>query len=366
MICRACGGSTSVVYEMEPMPLAAAFAATREEALAAEAYPLAWARCGDCGLVNVEPDIADDVLYVSYRYASSTVPALVRHHAEFARFLQTRYPAKVGIRVLEIGCNDGVLLKQLPLVWDRVGVDPSDVARAAVTDYGLVAAPFTSTVARALGRFHLVVSSNAFAHFSAIGDALAGVASVLGPSGEFWVEVHDLEATLALGQWDTIYHEHKVEWSEGSLRRAAARYGLDCIAVERLPLHGGLLRLGFRRSFAPSVPDREPLDFGPLQRAYDARTAPDLPPGSVAYGAAARATVYLNQARPAVGAVIDGSPLRAGRYVPGLGLPILSPDEFDRAEPPAALITAWNHADDIRARHPDFDRWVSTDGMART
>ena len=359
MNCRACGAATDPVFEMEPMPLAAAFAPNKAEALASPLYPLTWRQCRRCSLVNVDPDIPDDILYRHYRYASSTVPALVRHHAAFAAFLGTRFAPKAGIRFLEIGCNDGVLLKQVPLLWDRVGVDPSDVAASAVTDYGLVSQPFTSTVARALGRFHLITSSNAFAHFSGIGDALAGVALALAPHGEFWVEVHDLEATLALGQWDTVYHEHKVEWSEASLRAAAVHHGLECIGSTRLPLHGGLLRLGFRRSIAPRAPEPTPVDFGPLRRSYAGRVAPDLPDGSVAYGAAGRATVYLNQIRPNVGAVIDGAPLRAGRWVPGLGIPILSPDEFDRADPPAALITAWNHAPDIKRRHPGYERWVT-------
>jgi hypothetical protein len=360
MTCRACGGSTAPVFEMDPMPLAAAFAVTREDAVTAECYPLTWRECSRCGLVNVDPDIPDELLYAQYAYSASTVPALVRHHAEFARFLTTRFPARATIRHLEIGCNDGVLLRQLPSGWDRVGVDPSDVAAVSAGDWGLVQLPFTSRLARSLGRFHLVTSSNAFAHFSGIGDALEGVASVLSTGGEFWVEVHDLDATLALGQWDTIYHEHKVEWSADALIVAAGLHGLSHIATERLPLHGGLLRVGFRKANrAYTVPEPAPRDFAALRAAYEDRAAPRLPSGSVAYGAAARATVYLNQVHPNVGAVIDGSPLRAGRYVPGIGLPILSPWEFERADPPAALITAWNHAVDIKARHPEYRDWVT-------
>lgn len=360
MTCRACGGPTAPVFEMDPMPLAAGFTVTRAEALDAPRYPLTWRECSRCGCVNADPDIPDATLFRHYAYAASTVPALVRHHAGFAAFLAARFPGPAPLRVLEIGCNDGVLLKQLPRHWERVGVDPSDVALRAVTDYGLVNVPFTSSVARALGSFALVTASNAFAHFSGLADAFDGVARALASGGEFWCEVHDLDATLATGQWDTIYHEHKVEWSEDSLRTAAALHGLMWIGTERLPLHGGLLRVGFRRANrAYLAPEPAPRDFAPLRAAYAGRRAPALPDGSVAYGAAGRGTVYLNQVRPNVGAVIDGSPLRAGRWVPGVGLPILSPDEFDRANPPAALVTAWNHAPDIRARHPGYGAWVT-------
>ena len=87
------------------------------------------------------------------------------------------------------------------------------------------------------------------------------------------------------------------------------------------------------------------------------RHRPDLPRGAAAYGAAARATVYLNQVETGVEYVVDGSPRRAGRFVPGVGIPIVPPEQF--GNPPACLITAWNHADDIKARHPEYDRWVT-------
>ena len=287
------------------------------------------------------------------------MPGLVRHHAEFARYLKG-FRGYSPIRFLEIGGNDGVLLTQLPDEWDKVNVDPSDIAvKRRKPGYSVLKAPFTDDLAGALGRFDLITSSNAFAHFSAIGDAWHGVKRALAPHGRFIVEVHDVEATLATGQWDTIYHEHACEWGIDSLRAVGAMYGLRLTRIERLPLHGGLIRAEFvHGSPSPHKPLR--LDFKPLIRSYLKRKAPDLPKGWWAYGAAARATVYLNQMDLHPEYVVDGSPRRAGRYVPGVAVPILPPESFDDLEPPAALITAWNHADDIKARHPDYQgRWVA-------
>jgi tartrate dehydratase beta subunit/fumarate hydratase class I family protein len=90
----------------------------------------------------------------------------------------------------------------------------------------------------------------------------------------------------------------------------------------KLPLHGGLLRMVYTRTAGPTprrpwVPRR---DFRQLQVAYKHRHKPLLPYGTVGYGAAARASVYLNQL-PTLDLpyVIDGSPLRAGRYIAGRG-----------------------------------------------
>lgn len=101
-------------------------------------------------------------------------------------------------------------------------------------------------------------------------------------------------------------------------------------------------------------------DVRPLQRAYTDRRPPPLMAHSAAYGAAARASVYLNQMWPLpIDYVVDSSPLRAGRFVPGVGIPVLAPDVFDEDRPDTTLITAWNHASDIRAKHPGYDGWAS-------
>lgn len=356
MTCRACGGKLDPVFEMDPMPLAGAFAETREDALAADRYPLTWARCRKCGLVNVTPDVPDEVIFANYSYRASDVPALVRHHREFADWLWKH--SEGAPRVLEIGCNDGVLLRQLPEAWPLVGVDPSDVARDAATgSYEFHHEPFTG----GLGKFGLIVSSNSFAHFTAIGPTIEAVKQSLAPGGRVVIEVHDLDASVTSGQWDTIYHEHKVEWSLGSLATAFAMYGLRLVGHERLPLHGGLIRATFAHGDSPVSPTTP--DFGLLRSEYAARRQTPaylvMQQGGAAYGAAARASVYLNQTGLDLDYIVDGSPRRFGRFVPGIGTPIVPPDVFDLTQPGRTLITAWSHADDIRARHPGYDGWVT-------
>jgi SAM-dependent methyltransferase len=357
MNCRACRSARlDEVFSMDPMPLAGAFAATAEDARAMPKYPLTWLLCHDCGLVNVAPDIPDDLIYSTYSYAASTVPALVRHHAEFAETLEARYAGR-SVSLLEIGCNDGVLLNQLPVHWDLWGVDPSDVAAKAANPsrYLLVNEKFGDGW-NVKSAFDVVVSSNAFAHFSDIAGALDSVADALKPGGEFWIEVHDLHATVRSGQWDTIYHEHKVEWSIGSLVENVQSRGLGLREYHRLPLHGGLLRAVFTKGPSTEFEFTTQPDFTNLRETYSDRYI-DLPEGSWAYGAAARATVYLNQVDTGVEAVVDGSPLRQGKFIPGTGTPILAPSQF--GDPPATLITAWNHADDIKAKHPEYVKWVT-------
>jgi SAM-dependent methyltransferase len=364
---------------MDPMPLAGLFSDSHSDALSADLYPLTWVQCRWCELVQVLEDVPDDLLFSQYRYGSSSVPGLVRHFDEYAAFLVERF-GKSDMRVVEIGANDGVLLSRLPQAWRRTGIDPSDVARERrSSDYELLNVPFTLDLAESSpdrGQIDLITSSNAMAHFTDLRGAMKAAHALLRPGGELILEVHDLAATLAGGQWDTVYHEHKVEWSERSLRTCLAEAGFEPTFTQRLPLHGGLLRCGFRRVTArrlidrPTEPDARP--FTALVNGYQQRRRSPLSVALaaaqadgrrlVAYGASGRANVWMNQMTGLdFEYVLDDSPLRMGRWLPHVAVPIHPSTKLDEDQPDVCLVTAWNYAEDIRRKHPAFrGSWMQT------
>lgn len=373
MNCRGCGYVVElVVFEMDPMPLAGGFTKTREEALQAERLPLTWVQCTECKLVQVAEDVPDDILYENYSYASSSVGALCDHFDKYAEFLTIYLSDERPRRVLEIGCNDGILLRRLPKDWELIGVDPSDVALVAPTvwaghegaSYHLINEPFTGKLG--LRDFDLVFASNCLAHITDIRGTVEAAAQALRPEGEFWVEVHDLNATLQTGQWDTIYHEHKVEYSLATLVKTVEPHGFRLRMTTKLPLHGGLIRAGFVKTEEVStIPFPDPTySFDLLNEAYKNRRVSEeyrkFFDASVAYGASGRATVWFNQfPELEFQAVIDDSPLRQGKFVPGVGWPIVS--WSDRPKGDCILITAWNYADQIRNQRSDYNgQWLQT------
>ncbi len=384
--CRGCHAPDTgfdPLLAMDPMPLAGMFCRTPEAAAIAPCFPLTWIRCQQCGLVQVLEDVPDRLLYSEYNYASSTVPGLVRHFTGFAAHLASQYPAS-GVTYLEIGCNDGVLLRQLPPAWRRIGVDPSDVALRGVSPGGheLFNQPFTPDLVRQTGlegRVDVVSGSNCLAHISDLRQVFEAAALSLRVGGHFWVEVHDLQATLAGAQWDTIYHEHKAEWSEAALIRCLAPLGFAWVSTDRLPLHGGLLRIRMRRESGPQpIPaglEDHREDVGRLAEAYRnrrdsaaVRQLLDLRKAGrtlAAYGASGRANVYLNQI-PELGFayIIDESPLRCGRFIPRIGTPITPPARLLGEPAAACLVTAWNYRDDIIRKNPDHrGAWLTAFGQ---
>ncbi len=363
---------------MDQMPLAGEFSVTEATSRSAARYPLTWVECSVCKLVQVLEDVSDDSLFRLYNYASSTIPALVRHFEGYAKWLHTRY-GDGRRKVLEIGCNDGVLLRRLPSTWECVGVDPSDVARLNARDhsYELINEPFSEVTGRGsgfAGTFDIVTGSNCLGHISDLLDVFRGVHAALRDGGEFIVEVHDLDITLATAQWDTIYHEHKAEWSDRSLVQCLAPLGFTLQARERLSLHGGLLRAVFRKdrpAFQNSV-SSDTNRFDHLNRAYGRRRdtvvyrqllAASAAGGSIAaYGAAGRANVWLNQLPELpFRYVVDESPLRAGKWIPVVSIPVVERSRLLEDPVDICAITAWNYAADIRLKNLDFHgEWVQS------
>ena len=383
--CRACHAPSNQLIpglEMDPMPLAGQFCASREEAAHAVAMPLSWVLCEKCGLVQALEDVNDRMLFRKYNYASSTVGGLVRHFEAFASLLAEVYKEK-PVRFLEIGCNDGVLIRRLPKEWAKCGVDPSDVARLSHasdedSSYRLVSEPFTESLVLGeqwQGKWDVISGSNCLAHISDIRDVFEGVALALRDGGEFWIEVHDLEALLAGFQWDTIYHEHKAEWSLEALTYCLGMLGFEKMSAHRIPMHGGALRCRFRKTGVvqsnDSKWDRYVKSIAALSTAYKQRHEQPaavklrqaLEGGEhiVAYGAAGRANVYLNQLKDlSFKWIVDESPLRLGKFIPCVGTPIVDPDHLIQQQPSQCLVTAWNYRDDIVRKNPHYTgEWLT-------
>jgi SAM-dependent methyltransferase len=378
-VCRACHArlnSTDPCLTMSPMPLAGQFCHTKEEALTADLIPLNWLTCQHCGLVQVMEDVNEEVLFRNYNYASSTVSGLVHHFEEYASKLRSIYQ-HLQPRFLEIGCNDGVLLRRLPREWEKCGVDPSDIAQSShlqgtTRSYELVSAPFnTQLVSRQqwVGKWDVISGSNCLAHISNLKDVFEGVALALRQGGEFWVEVHDLAALLKGNQWDTIYHEHKVEWSLDSLTHCLGLMGFRRMSYERIPMHGGALRVRFKKG-NPHHQRTSPASayassIASLKRAYECRyqhpsvqqlrSVIDRGGRIAAYGAAGRANVYLNQMLDLPFAwIVDEAPLRVGKFLPRVGTPVVSAERLISDPPDHCLITAWNYRRDIQSKNPHY------------
>jgi SAM-dependent methyltransferase len=380
--CRGCGeAAVRPFFDLGPLPLAGGFLRGPEEIAAEQRYPLLISVCDNCSLIQIVDPVDPSILFGDYAFATGTVAGLVKHFDAYAEWIKERFAPQ---SVIEFGANDGTLVAALTERGIRaIGVDlaPNITEMAREQGREVLTGGFGPDMLDELrarvDKADLVTGSNVFAHNAEPRVILETADAILADDGVLCLEVMYAGDLLEQLQWDTLYHEHLTFYSLGTLSTLLRRHGFEPVAAERIPMHGGSLRLaaaraGQRETSAsvaevaeyeratglndPATWDRFAADcrrridaFGQTMRRLS-ETAEIW-----AYGAAGKATMWVNMCEmDYLKAVVDASPLRAGRLMPGTHTPIVSPDEFKRAEPDYVFASAWNYLPAIRANEPQY------------
>lgn len=394
--CRLCGSSRlAPVWSFGETPLANAYL-TREERGQPELFvPLTVSRCETCALVQLRETVSPDVLFRNYLYVSSTSPAFVKHFDAYAAHLVERFHLSPNALVVEIGSNDGILLKPLLKRGVRVlGVEPARAIAGRATASGVPTVPdfFSASLAARLlaehGPADVVTANNVFAHLKNLEDIMAGIRSLLTPNGVFTFEVQYLGDLLAGNLFDIVYHEHLCYYHVSPLVSFFSAKGMEVFDVQRVPVHGGSIRVFVQRAGGPHPRDyrldailagegarglETPLPYARFsermeqnKRALQGLLGNLRNEGKwiVGYGAPAKATTLLYTfgiSRNTLDYIVDDdATFKQGRYMPGTHIPIVPPDNLYRPLDPArgkpdyCLILAWNFAEQIMRNHADF------------
>jgi methylation protein EvaC len=336
-------------------------------------YPLRLMFCPDCLTVQLEEQVPPQALFQDYFYFSSSIGALCEHARRYADQLMSRFAPQ---SVIEIGCNDGVMLRHLvdrvPVV---VGVDPSRAAQA-ITDPRITVINDYFT-AKAVGlKADLIVANNVMAHIEDINGATAGIRDCLADDGVFVFEVHHLGAMVASVQYDWVYHEHRYYYSLLALIGHLGRHGLSIFDVERVPMHGGSIRVFACPVGKRQVSERvsELLDEEIRQGLHEASTFKRFAIEAVwrrnaladlvgrlsvqgrsiaGYGASGRSNTILQWCginSSQVEFIVDEAPAKVGHHTPGTHIPIVKPALLDDMQPDYVLILAWTYYNKIHTR----------------
>ncbi len=341
------------------MPLANALPKAGDSEQDEQLFPLTLAFCAECFLVQILESIAPEHLFRDYVYFSSFSDSFVRHARDAAlRLIETR---RLGPRslVLEIASNDGYFLKNFVQAGIPVlGVDPARNIAEVATRAGVRTIPefFSAELANTLvaqgHRADVILANNVMAHVPDINGVLTGIRTLLKADGVFVMETPYVCDLIDHLEFDTIYHEHLFYYSLMSLETLFEANGLKVVDVERIPTHGGSLRVSaMRREHA--VPSDSVRELGEEERRWGVGSPErymefadrvmtlrdDLfklvhrlkSEGNtlVAYGAAAKGTTLLNYVgigRECLDLVVDRSTHKQGRMMPGVRLPIRAPE----------------------------------------
>jgi SAM-dependent methyltransferase len=387
--CRSCErGDLRPILSLGRTPLANALL-TAEQLREPEAtFPLDLVFCPACALVQITETVPPEVLFREYAYLSSFSDTVVQNAEGIVRRLIDLEGLGSESLAVEIASNDGYHLqhyhhKGIPVL----GIEPAaNIARVARDERGIptVCEFFGAELAAELvagGRAADVVhGNNVLAHVADLNGVVRGIAAVLKPRGVAVIEVPYVKDLIDHCEFDTIYHEHLCYFSLTALDRLFRRHGLVIRDVERIPIHGGTLRI-FASRAEWAIPgeavtsllaeeaawgvDREEFYRGCGAKVERLRASLLELLGGLkaqgrriaAYGASAKGSTLLNFF--GIGAdtlefVVDRSTVKQGRYTPGTHLPILAPERVLELRPDYLLLLTWNFADEILAQQQTF------------
>jgi len=379
--CRSCGSTNGVlVLDLGDQPLANNLLKPEDLSKPEPKVPLRLALCQSCWLLQITELVPPFDLFSEYLYFSSFSEFLLRHAAEAAGRYIKEFSLGPKSLVIEIASNDGYLLRNFQAAGvPCLGIEPAQNIAKVAREKGIetLVEFFGDGLAKNLtgsGRHaDLILGNNVLAHAPNTNDFVAGLRTLLKPKGRIILEFPYAADFIEKTEFDTIYHEHVFYFSLTALQPLFQRHDLSIFHVERLPIHGGSLRLfvgiGDAHSIRPSVwalleeEKRKGLNALPYYEGFAGRvmglkeSLVDLVNqlkregrSVAAYGASAKGSTLLNffgLDRQALSFVADRSTYKQGRLTPGTHIPIVPPGWLVEKMPDYTLLLTWNFAEEI-------------------
>ena len=389
--CRIChNNKLKKILSLGTTPLANAFLKRQQLNIKESFFPLKVYFCPKCYLLQLGHVISGKVMFTNYLYKSSTSPVFIKHFENYAYDVNKKFKLNPNSLVVDIGSNDGILLKPFKKLGVGVlGVDPAiEISRQATKD-GLETIPafFNHKLAEGIrkkyGCADVITANNVFAHVNDVEELIKAVKSLLKKDGIFVIEVPYLVDFLQKRLFDTIYHEHLSYFSISPLKVLFNMFQMSIFDVRRVDSHGCSIRVFIKNmdskqrikksvnnliklerklkldkletyiEFAHKIEENKQRLILLLKKIKaDKKTI-------VGYGAAAKANTllnYFNIDQNTLDYIVDDSPLKQNLYTPGTHIPVVSSRRLLSDKPDYILILAWNFADSIIKRYLSYKK----------
>ncbi len=382
--CRACGSqSLEQFLSLGMMPIANAFLAKNDLNKKEFKFELAVGFCEKCKMVQLISTIDKKVLFNSnYAYFSSVSKTMEEHFKRFADELTKRFLKNNDI-IIEVGCNDGIMLKNFDRGKYKVlGVEPSNNVADAARKRGLDVVSeffdekFAKNILKKRGKAKVICAANVMCHIEAFHEVVKGAKILLDRKGVLVFEDPYIVDIIEKNAYDQIYDEHVFYFSVLSLSNLFRQYGMEIFDCQRQTTHGGSMRyyvcskgdyavdasvtkaikeeqergleeIATYRKFADNVNRSREMLVELIKKIKSQNKR------ITGYAASSKGTVVLNYCgitSSEIDYISDNTPTKIGLYSPGTHIPIVSEDVFHKSPPDYALLLAWNYANEIKKK----------------
>ena len=375
--CSICKSPVEEIIDLGLCPPANNFIEEKGQKL--QSYPLIVDFCKQCYCIQLRHCLSMNELYSYYTYSTPKTASLDSHYSDLLKKLNSLGFATHEQSCIEIGSNNGNLLKFLePHFKQILGVDPArNIAQTAI-DNGIntIIDFFSNDVAQEIleqyQKFDVAIARHMFAHNDDPADLLAAMSLILKDDGIFLIENAYALDTFQNGEFDQIYHEHMFYFSALSISALMQKFDFELLDFFHSPVHGGsgIFMCGKKGRHTPNASvqdavDKERSAFQENKIFHDFKVKiesnkikameliqEEKRQGHVvgAYGAPAKAfTVfsYYELDDSSIAFCIDTSPTKIGKVFPTFNIPILSEEALNELEYNTVLVNAWNYKEDI-------------------
>jgi methylation protein EvaC len=352
--------------------------------------------CPRCNMVQLaeQPD-RESMFNETYAFFSSTSTRMAVHFEDFSRWIKSNYLESADPLVVEIGSNDGIMLRHFAEIGIRhLGIEPSANVAQIAREKGIntVIEFFDENLARRIvsehGQADVFLGANVMCHIPYLHSVAEGIKILLKPQGILAFEDPYLGDIVEKTSYDQIYDEHVFYFSVTSVSYLFEQHGLEVIDVHPQNVHGGSMRYVLAHKGAYPISDAvtaqrakeitlrldQPNTYELFRRnvehSRDAlmqvlRRLKQQGKRVVGYAATSKSTTVTNYCgitTDLVEYISDTTPIKQGKYSPGAHLPVRPYEDFKANFPDYALLFGWNHGEEIMAKEQAFQaaggKWI--------
>ena len=330
----------------------------------------------------------EKMFHDNYAFFSSTSKYMSKHFKDFSEFVtNSGYLDSNNPFVIELGCNDGILLKNFALNGIKhLGIEPSlNVAKEANKNgVSTINEFFSEELAKKIlsqhGKVDAFMAANVMCHIPEINNIVRGIKILLKEKGVVIFEDPYLGDVVQKISYDQIYDEHVFLFSAISVSYLFNLHGMELIDLCPQSTHGGSMRyiLANKGVYKPSkrvlktIENEKNLGLDNLEKFFEfskkvEKSRNDLTNllrelknnGKIVagYAATSKSTTILNYCgigENLVDYICDTTPIKQGKFSPGMHIPIVDHSHFINNPPDFALLLAWNHSEEILEKEKDF------------
>ncbi len=385
--CRICNSSNlKLALPLQASPLADSYINIDLLHKKQEVFDMSVFLCDECGLVQLTSVVAAEDIYIDYLYRTTTSLGLPEHFIQSAKDISKKYNLKKDSFIMDIGSNDGSLLKGYQQLGMKVlGIDPAQEIAKEATLNGIetLSIFFSKDIALELSEKYpkasIINCNNLIANIDNLNDFVLGIKNMLHENGIFICETSYLQSLIENMVFDTIYHEHLSYYGLKPLEYLFHKNGLKIVDAQIVDTKGGSLKCFIEHDKNQQVSDsileikdsEEKFDLYSqntfdifykkinLEKSNLIKILSDLQKNNklvYGYGASNSTTtlLYHYELNPYFKTIIDDNDIKINRYSPGFHIPIVSSEIIYKKVPDAIVIFAWRFADAIIKKHEKY------------